>query len=136
MLVSLSYPYVELFEATLTSCISTVIVSPAFTGHLLPTGDVPALHRMELPETSVTGLLFIGRRAHWVPCDLLARQITTFYCLRYAYHIGPIDPKLLERSMASNLGDGKRREDCSDCRFHLAKSVDVSARGNDLRISR
>lgn len=50
-----------------TSCISTVMISPAVIGQVLDTAEVPALQRTELPDTSVTGLLFSGKREHCVP---------------------------------------------------------------------
>jgi hypothetical protein len=51
-----------------TACISTVTVDPALTGHLAPTALVPALHRISLLPTLVTGLLLWGIRTHWEPC--------------------------------------------------------------------
>lgn len=54
---------------SLTWCISIVTVDPAFTGHFPATPrPPPALHRMSLPPTLVTGLLLGGARTHWDPC--------------------------------------------------------------------
>jgi hypothetical protein len=48
-----------------------VRVDPAVIAHFFATGDVPALHRMSLEVTSVTGLFERGSLAHWAPCEML-----------------------------------------------------------------
>lgn len=90
-------------EGGRTWCISTVTTPPALAGHLAPAALVPpTLQRMSAPPTLVTGLLDMGRRAHWEPWS---RSACVFQKASKGgtYHVDAVDPELLEGGMRGSL---------------------------------